>query len=97
MNIELKRTNITSVRDPFKEVTFKPDNSTLTYSDLMLTGIMWEEDSAIVVINDQIFKEGDVISGFKIEKVLQGEVLLTKGTERHVLRLFSEVEEKNER
>jgi len=94
IRLDVEEENIDFVRDPFEKVVVKPTGGpSLSYSDLVLTGIMWEENNAVVVINDQILKEGDMILGFRIASIAKGEVLLTKGNQRYVLRLFSSVDE----
>ena len=83
----------TPIRDPFKKVVLKSDNPSLTYEDLSLTGIMWEEKNPVAVINDQICQKGDTVLGFQVVAITPSEVVLMKGSEKHVLKLFSEAKE----
>ena len=87
MKSKSERIDISSVRDPFKKLELKITE--LDFSDLVLSGIMWDEEAPLVIINNQILKEGDTISGFVIGEIRKDEVILTKGTEGYSLKVFT--------
>ena len=74
-----------SIRDPFKKLDLK--DVVLDFSDLTLVGIMTEKEEQRALINDQILKVGDTISGFNIIEIKENSVVLSKGLERYVLNL----------
>ena len=52
--------------DPFQQLTLQL--APLDFSDLVLKGsVIWGAGEPMVLINDQILKEGDVVYGFKVE------------------------------
>ena len=71
-------------RDPFKPV-FLNDAAAVVQDGgesvpFFLEGIIWDPDGgAIAIINNEILKQGDKISGFKIKKIKRDEVILLKG------------------
>lgn len=77
--------DLTSVKDPFKrlELTDFP----LEFSDLVLSGIIFEEEMPTALINGQILKEGDRISVFRVEEIRRNSVILTSGDDQYTLRL----------
>lgn len=76
--------------DPFQKFdpNIKMKSGIVEYTDLILTGIVWEEAAPVVIINDKILKVGDVISGFTIEAIQRNAVDVNRGEERHTLPLF---------
>ncbi|MDP3979815.1 MAG: hypothetical protein Q8Q33_00215 [Chlamydiota bacterium] len=44
-----------------------------------LTGILWSDDDAAAIINDQIVHQGDEIRGYRIVQILQDRILIQKG------------------
>lgn len=85
--IRSKGLEISSIRDPFKKL--EPEKSKLDFFNLVLTGVLWEEGEPTALINGQILKTGDTISGYEIEEIRKDEVILIKETEKHVLKLFT--------
>lgn len=77
--------------DPFLKfnAVILTKDTPLEINQLKLTGIIIEEDGPVALINDQILRAGDVISKFQIEEIRQNEVLLKRGTDKFVLRLFA--------
>ena len=71
-------------RDPFKPI-FLNDAAAVVQDGgesvpFFLKGIVWDpEGGAVAIINDEILKQGDEISGFKIKKIKRNEVILLKG------------------
>ncbi|MBL7170477.1 MAG: hypothetical protein ISS46_00575 [Candidatus Omnitrophica bacterium] len=86
--LRAKRIEILSIRDPFEKL--EPKMSKLGFSDLVLSGIIWDKEAPLAIINDHILKEGDTISDFEIEEIREDEVVLVKGMERYVLKAFTE-------
>ena len=85
-----------SVRDPFKKGQLREvaKSASFDFADLVLAGIILEEDKdPVALINEQILKEGDEFSGFKIEVIRENEVFMTKGLEKYTLKLFRELQE----
>lgn len=81
------RRSPSDAHDPFRKI--EAERASLEYSDLILSGVMVEEGEPIALINNQIFREGDVFSGFKVITITESEVVLQKGLEKYVLKLFS--------
>jgi len=94
LDTEQRIKSVELTKDPFKKISLKTNTQALTVEDMVLSGIMWEENSPIVVINEQILREGDVISGYQVKEIRQADVTLMKGTKKHILRLFSKENEK---
>jgi hypothetical protein len=80
--------DLSLIKDPF--IKLEPEISGLAVSELVLSGIVWGEEKPMTLINDQILKEGDIISGFKIQEIRKEEVVLIKGMERYILKLTTE-------
>ena len=80
--------------DPFKELDPRAvlDTTVMDFTQLKLAGIIWEEEEPMALINDQILKRGDMISGFKIFEIRKSEVVLIKGLERYILKLPAQVQ-----
>ena len=87
-----QETETTEVRDPFKKFDQKElmDKTLLDFSELVLTGIVMEGAQPGALINDQILKQGDKISGFEVKEIRSNEVVLTRGLEKYTLKLFTE-------
>ena len=81
---------VDEIRNPFQKFDLKISGKTeLEYSDLVLTGIMKGREP-VAVINNQIHKVGDKIVNFEIQSIGSNEVVVTRGTEKYVLKLFLE-------
>ena len=80
------------IRDPFEVLDYRRvfSNNALDFAELSLSGIIWEQDAPFVIINNQILRAGEMISGFMVEEIRQNEVVLIKGTEKYILKLFSQ-------
>jgi len=91
MGMEYEDTDAQPVRDPFAELDYRDvfSSSALDFSELSLSGIIWEEEAPLALINNQILGIGEMISGFKIDEISKNEVILIKGTEKFMLRLYS--------
>jgi hypothetical protein len=59
-------------------------------SNMVLTGIIIEEQGPTALINEKIVKIGDSIGEYQVGDIKQNEVILKKGTEKYILRLFKE-------
>jgi hypothetical protein len=96
-HIEVKMTTIPdeNPKDPFAKPSLKEKlkDSPLSITDLKLAGIMREANQAVALINDEILRVGDNISGFEIVEVRQNEVLLKRDQEQYILKLFNELDE----
>ncbi len=82
---------ISLVRDPFEKL--QPKTSGLVISDLVFSGVIWDKERPLALINDQVLGKGDTISGFEIEDIRADEVILIKGKLRHILRLYPQYKE----
>ena len=51
-----------------------------------------DQKNPVALVNDEVLKVGDAIAGFKVEAINQNEVVLLRGIERRVLRLFEQTE-----
>jgi len=82
------------ILDPFRRLDKKEsgEKSSLELSDLVLSGIMTENSGDVVIINDQLYKEGEQIAEFRIEEIHSNEVILSRGIEKYSIRLFTDPE-----
>jgi len=78
-------------RDPFLRIdpNSQKINAPLEFSDLVLSGIIEREGQTMALINGHIVGEGDMFSRFVVREIRTEEVVLTRGIERFVLRLFA--------
>lgn len=75
-------------RDPFvKTGTVKDQTGDLGIDNLNLQGIIADPEGAYVIMNDEIVKEGEVFSGFKLAKVFSDKIALEKGGQTFALLL----------
>lgn len=83
--------------DPFAPLDPRAvlDTTVMDFTQLQLSGIIWEEEQPIALINDKILNRGDMISGFKIFEIRKNEVVLIKGLERYILKLPAQIQEEN--
>lgn len=56
-------------------------------SALRLSGIMFEGETPVALINDEILRAGEHIENYKIEDIQPNQVTVTRGEERHILKL----------
>ena len=85
-----KETDFLSMHDPFRKQ--EPSAYELDLSELVLSGIMWEEQTPLALINNVPLKEGGDISGFKVEKISRNEVLLSRGGKSYNLKLRADAD-----
>ena len=91
-----EKVDMDSINDPFRKMQPKEamKSASFEFADLTLAGIILEEDKEpVALINDQILRVGDEFSGFKVEVIRDNEVLMTKGMEKHTLKLFRDLAE----
>lgn len=83
------------MNDPFAELDPRAvlDTTVMDFTQLELSGIIWEEDEPVALINDKILSRGDMVSGFKIFEIRKSEVVLIKGLERYILKLPAQIQE----
>ena len=60
--------------------------------DLVLQGIVWDENDPYAIINDDIWARGDELKGFIVFEITQETVTLKKGDEVIDLKLFPDIE-----
>jgi len=72
------------IRDPFEAL--KPNITELSFSDLILSGVHWEDEKPVAIINNQILNKGDEISGFLVDEIRFDEVILIKDKRWHILK-----------
>ena len=78
--------SLTLKRDPFnwpasqitKFKSFDKKNRALLFTDLSLTGIIWDKKKPLAVINGKMLGIGDTIKGAKVRKIHKESVLLRK-------------------
>ncbi|HIE43213.1 MAG TPA: hypothetical protein EYP78_00245 [Candidatus Omnitrophica bacterium] len=56
---------------------------------LLLSGTLRTESRSVAIINNAIVREGEMISGFKVELIERKSVLVSKDGERYILRMSS--------
>lgn len=80
------------IGDPFRKFEAKDlmDRKILELAELKLKGIIVENGAYVALINDQILRRGDTVSGFRVAEIRSNEVVLVKGMEKHTLRLFED-------
>jgi hypothetical protein len=79
-----KRTNYTSwARNPFTFQKILPKAS----EGLILSGIIWDKEEPMAIINGEILKIGDNINANLIIDIKQDRVILNDGTNNFELRL----------
>ncbi len=79
---------VDNLTNPFQKFDLKVSGKTdMEYTDLVLTGIMMGREP-VAVINNQILKAGDKISNFEIQAIDSNEVVIVRGVEKYVLKLF---------
>ncbi|MFX0211382.1 MAG: hypothetical protein ACFFDT_35715, partial [Candidatus Hodarchaeota archaeon] len=63
------------------------------FDELKLFGILWDpKGESSVLINDQIMREGESISGFVVQSIERDSVVIYKNGKEYIMRLS--VEEK---
>lgn len=79
-----KRQKLDWERDPFK----LPPKEVSRTEGLNLTGVIYDGESPVAVINDIIVHEGDEIEGVKVIKIEQNSVVLEKDGKPFTLELL---------
>lgn len=59
----------------------------LDFTGLSLKGIIYSEEEAVAIINDEVLKEGDSIGEYTVIKIEEKNVVLKKGNEGFTLKL----------
>jgi hypothetical protein len=81
-------------RDPFSPLVNKVGRilifREMDVSSFVLTGIIYSENSALAIINEEIVKKNDKIGDYVIFKVEEKQVILKKGEEETILKLEGE-------
>ena len=64
---------------------------TTKVGDLQLEGILWDsEEDSFVIINGEIFAEGESIGDFRVIKIEKTQVTLSRNNEKCILKLEEE-------
>jgi len=78
-------------RDPFDDPSHKPAPRRIVKKaprvSLTLKAISYAGQASMAMINDQVLSVGDEIAGYRIVKIEQSRVLLSKGDENLTLKL----------
>ena len=69
-------------RDPF---TFAPTAAGL--GGLALSGILWDAQQPMAIINGELRRVGDALDGYRITAITQDRVSLTDGTQSYTLSI----------
>lgn len=81
-----RRTNFSTWgQDPFSSGPAVSSPSTI--SDMILTGILWDDTAPLAMINDNPIGVGDKIGGYTVVEIHKDRVILTDGTKTYELRL----------
>ena len=67
-SLQERSASLEVIRDPFFKVTYPYDPKT---RGLNLSGIMWDEDMPLAIINDQVVTAGEAVNGRIIVEVNQ--------------------------
>lgn len=62
----------------------------MTLSNFVLKGIIYSPEKKLAVINDEIFKENDIVGDYIVEKIEEKNVILKKGDKEIILKLEEE-------
>lgn len=78
-------------RDPFSPLISQTGQllikKTIGPAGLVLKGIIYSKEGSIAIIGDEVFKENDIISDYRVMKITKKKVLLRKDKEVIVLKL----------
>lgn len=84
-------------RDPFLPLVTKSGQllikKTIGPKGLIVKGIIYSKNGSVAIIGDEVFKENDIISNYRIVKIGKKKVILKKDKEILILKL----EEDNEK
>lgn len=83
--LEEKSKNLELKRDPFSLAPIIPLEK--YSSGIYLNGILWDKSCPMAIINDQIVKIGDTVSGKIVVDIKQDRVILNDGNKDFELRL----------
>jgi len=72
-------------RDPFSSGPAVSAPATL--SDMVLTGILWDDSAPLAMINDNLVGAGDKIGGYTAVEIKKDKVVLTDGEQNYTLTL----------
>lgn len=61
--------------------------ATLNEKDFRIEGITFQDDFATAIINGEVYRVGSEIKGYTVKKITRDTVILTDGTEDHLLIL----------
>ena len=77
-------------RDPFKPLINKRGDILIRekkgIGDFVLQGIMCSPKESQVIINNEVFKEGDIVEGYRIKKIDVYKVIFEKKGEEFILK-----------
>ena len=85
--LKKNRPQLEWVRDPFQFPPKKYIKKT-DFEGLNLTGIIYDEESPVAVINDVIVKKGDVVEGVTVLEIRRESVVLEKEDKSYTLELL---------
>ena len=76
---EMQRDRMTAVewdRDPFARSPAAQSAGALT-----LSGILWDAQAPIAIVNGQMLRAGEEVGGFRVVEIRQDRVIVTDGTQ----------------
>ena len=56
-----------------------------SFAGLHLSGIVWDAEMPLTIINNQVLKEGEMLTDVVVKEISRDSVFLTKGAARHTL------------
>jgi hypothetical protein len=78
-------------RDPLLPLVAKSGQllikKTIGPKGFIVKGIIYSKDGSVAIIGDEVFKENDIISNYKIMKIGKKKVILKNGKEVLILKL----------
>ncbi len=74
--------------DPFLKL--EPEQRSLEYSDLVLSGLILDQQKPLALINGIPVGEGDKIGDFVVQAIDKNQVILQKGMERYILKIAND-------
>lgn len=85
--VEVSKGRITSVFQSWGRDPFAVGSVAESSGDLVLTGIIWDENNPYCIINGKVVKRNDEFSGCKILEIKKDSVTVKVGDEIRILRI----------
>ena len=88
--MQSKRPSLVWTRDPFQLAPRKIENSEFCIDGMILSGIALDEKGKLAMINNEIVREGDIVSGITIKEISDNTVVVEKDGKVYNLKIYKE-------